>query len=133
MTIKDKIRKKSSDNILLNLDQKKPYFGIPYAYCQWYLADPSREQNVALTMFYEQMLSIGVKHEVAKITIKQTKVIATDTFNKQRDAIEKKVIPAELMKDLTPAEIERSRKAGLVIGVVIAIIALYIIFRKYLP
>ena len=131
MAVKDNIRRKSPDNVMLHLDQKKPYFGIPHAYCQWYLSDPKHENILILEILYEQMISVGVKNELAKITIKQTGELAKDTFSKTRDSIEKKLIPDNMKTQVTDEDIKHARNVGKVVGVLIVLIILYMVLLRY--
>jgi hypothetical protein len=131
MTVKDNIRRKSPNNILLNLDQKKPYFGIPHAYCRWYLSDPKHENILILEILYEQMISIGVKNELAKITIKQTGELAKDTFSTTRDSIERKLIPDSMKNKVTDEDIKHARNVGKVIGILIVLVILYMALLRY--
>ena len=84
-----------------------------------------------LEILYEQMISVGVKNELAKITIKQTGELAKDTFSKTRDSIEKKLIPDNMKTQVTDEDIKHARNVGKVVGVLIVLIILYMVLLRY--
>jgi hypothetical protein len=48
-------RKEPKKNILAYLDIRKPFGGIPYAFCRWYLENPKYADIPSFSFLYERM------------------------------------------------------------------------------
>src|SRR5512138_1512280 len=75
-------------NILRELGYKHTLFGIPAAYCNWYLDNPSMH-NAATDYLYNQMLiSTGTAKVAGSLVSK-----ASETFIKKRGGLESMMVP----------------------------------------
>jgi hypothetical protein len=117
-------------NILNDLSRKKAWFGIPYAYCAWYLDNPRYKDNPLFSMLYDKMLSLNVDTELLKMSAVAAKKKAEDSFHQSHTFLEGKLVPAGMKERLTPEEIARSYRIGKWAGIVAGVaIVCYIVLR----
>ena len=109
-------------NILNDLSRKKAWFGIPYAYCAWYLDNPQFKSNPLFSALYDKMLSLTADTELLKMSVVHTKEKAERSFHQSHTVIEGKVLPTGFKDQLTPEEIARSYRIGKWIGVIAGLV-----------
>ena len=109
-------------NILNDLFRKKTWFGIPYAYCAWYLDNPRFKSNPLFSMLYDRMLSLDVDTELLKMSAIHAKEKAEKSFHQSHVYLEDRMVPAGMKERLTPEEIARSYRIGKWIGVIAGLV-----------
>lgn len=55
------LNKNQPNNILTYLDAKKPFFGIPYAYCRWYVENPEYSKWFLFRFMYERISMLNTR------------------------------------------------------------------------
>ena len=110
---------KRQQNILLELDRTKTLFGIPAAFCNWYLDHP-QYKNAAFDFLFDQMLIVSANTDI----LKQYPVKAKEQFNSTERALEDRFVPAGA--NLTQEQVRRSRTIGVFIGLMILGIVIWI-------
>jgi hypothetical protein len=114
-------------NIVNDLSRKKTLFGIPSAFCNWYLDNP-QYKNPAFDFLFDKMITASVNVEAGKGFLK----MGEGVFNDKRSALEKKYVAPEVMKGLTPQEVDTSRKIGLIAGILVFAFVVYLYWRYFL-
>ena len=49
-------------NVLSYLNMKKPFFGIPHAYCRWYRENPEYHDWFLFKLVYTQISMLDVRY-----------------------------------------------------------------------
>jgi hypothetical protein len=114
-------------NIVRDLSRKKTLFGIPSAFCNWYLENP-QYKNEVFDFLYEKMIMASMNVETGRGLLKMGEKV----FDDKRSALEQKYVAPEIMKGLTPEDIARSRKIGLVAGGCFFVVLAYLYWRTFL-
>jgi hypothetical protein len=118
-------------NILNDLSRKKAWFGIPYAYCAWYLDNPQYKDNPLFSMLYDKMLSLNVDTELLKMSAVAAKKKAEDSFHQSHTFLEDRLVPAGMKEQLTPEEVARSYRIGMCVGGTMVLLILLYLVRQW--
>ena len=114
-------------NILNDLSRKRAWFGIPYAYCAWYLDNPQFKANPLFSMLYDRMLGLTVDTELLKMSAIYAKKKAEASFHQSHTYLEDRLVPAGMKAQLSPEQIARSYRIGKWVGIIAGVVVLYLI------
>lgn len=112
-------------NIIRELGRNKTLFGIPGAFCNWYLENP-QFKNPVFDYLFSRMITASAQAQVATSMMDLGKRMFREKFDEKQAELETKYVPADTMSKLSPEEIARARKVGLIIGILIFVAVAYL-------